>query len=335
MPPNTNQPLPKSSVQFKKILYIGAFLVLAALAVWYGVLKKGEARKFNPQGTILLTLSNKGSDDVGIYTFDIASKTLAPYFAPVDIKSITASRLPSEATTMLLATNAVVPTRGSLFQIATYNKGKDLLQPVTKSTVTFKRHPSYSEALQLFVYGGKDPASTTLSGTASEFNVYTLDHKGVEKKIGQGSIPTLTPDGKSVVVMRKDGLSMLDLITGKSEVIWPLTAGAARTNQQFTVSQKGTYLAWSNPYEGVVYVLQVKSWQPFQAVAAPQKIHTYAFWPHFSPDETYLVLQEVDIVDAIPVRPRLVIYDLLTQEKKIIQDLDAFVQERMFVSDWY
>lgn len=342
MPPqdatNTAPTTPPSFTRFSNTTYLAIFLVLATLVVGYLVKDKinPPLRAFDPQGTIFLTLSHKGVNDVGIYALDLSTQNLSAYYAPTDTKAITASRLSAATTTLLFATNATMSSekRTGLFQIAAYSKETNSLQQVTKSNTTFKRHPSYSAALDLFVYGGKDAASTTLSGTASEFNVYTRDSKGVEKKIGQGSIPTLTPDGKSVVVMRKDGLAVLDLVTGTSEVIWPLNAGVAQINQQFTVSAAGNRVAWSNPNEGIIYVVEVKSWTPFKAVAAPQKIEAHAFWPAFSPEGDYLAFEEVEW-GAVPTKPRLVIYDLVTHKKKTIQDLDAFVQERMFISGWY
>ena len=58
-----------------------------------------------------------------------------------------------------------------------------------------------------------------------------------------------------------------------------------------------------------------------------------SFWPVFSPDGRYLIVQEVDSVTGLD-SPHLTAYDLSNDYKKEILDLSDFDQGKMFLTDW-
>lgn len=291
-----------------------------------------EPRPFTPEGTILLSLVPKDGKQRGIYAYDVTQKTLAPYLVSDTATNITAS-FGSTTEDIYVATNSMIATSSrnvSLLQIAKYNKTTETLTALTKTSGFYKRHPRYSSALNLTVYSGKKDQSAAL-GATNDFFIYTRDDKGFEKEVATGSLPVLSPDGRSVVALQEDGLVLVDLANGGTQLIWPVI-GKIWMNAQFTVSPKGKYIAWSNPNEGLIYVMTVESWMPFKGTIS-QRIDTHAFWPVFSANEEYLAFEEVDWT-AEPSKPRLVIHDLVTPAKQVVYDLDGFDQMKMFISDW-
>ncbi len=203
-------------------------------------------REFLPQGSILLTLVPKGGTYAGIYEYDFATKSLSPALVSTTSSHLTATYASPD--TIVLATNEGIQEsfkNSPLFQIAEYNKNTNTLTSLTKTNVFFKRHPQWSSALNMLVYSGKKD-KTDILGKTEDFMIYTRSAGGFEQEFAVGSLPVLTPDEKSVVALRKDGLYMISLENRQESRIWPLI-GTAWMNVQFAVSPKGTYIAWSNP----------------------------------------------------------------------------------------
>lgn len=290
--------------------------------------------KVSAEGKILLTLLPKGRDQwPGIYAFDVATRTLEPLFSSQGTVGLTASFLANND--LLLATDHTVATseRGNArYDIVRVPEKTRAPVRMTSNTLPFKRHPLWSEPLKAIVYSAKPNSTTTLGqSSTNDFKIF-LNKEGRDVEVGEGAMPQLLPGAKSVLVMRRDGLHTLSLETKEATLVWPLSAGASWFNMQFDVSADGKFIAWSNPYEGKILIMQVTSWAPFKGSVVRQ-ISAHAFWPVFSSDGRFLAFEEVKWGDT-PTKPRLVLYSLEGDTRESVYDLDAFVQEAMFVTDW-
>jgi WD40 repeat protein len=291
------------------------------------------ARPFTPTGKIYLTLNSVGSKTTGIYTYDFATNAIAKYYAPDSTGSLTPHFMNDGTAKIIFSSNAPAdPKKKTLSNLQIFSLDEmGTVKQLTTSTTTLKRHPSFTTALGELVYGAKS-GSTALGANPNEFNIYTYkDDK--ETLVTSGSLPTLTPDGKSVVALRKDGLYLMSLTGSTTERIWALDHGGSALNLQFTVSPKGKYIAWSIPNDGFIYIMKVDSWAPFKGALA-SKIPTHAFWPVFSPNEEYLAFEEVDWTLPTPTNQHLVVFDLVTPQRKTVADLKSYNQLQMFMSEW-
>ncbi|MDD2766727.1 MAG: hypothetical protein PHH40_03120 [Candidatus Moranbacteria bacterium] len=279
---------------------------------------------WDPKGSIYLSLAPNNGNDFGIYQYDISKNILAPY--SLLEKGIAFSGKFKTATSEELLVSEI---RGDETQI-TGIEG-NIATTLTDSMIQKKRHPSYSVPYDALIYSGKEENAEAL-GRPNEFNVYMQKAGNQEQKIAQGAMPILTPDGRSVVVLRNDGLYKIDLEDKSSEHIWKTESDGVSFNQQFSLSPNGKYIAWSYPDGGDIYVFEVSSWSPFEATFM-YDIKSHAFWPIFSPDEKYIAFEEVDWTDP-PTQARLVIMNLATQEKRNLLDLTSFDQLSLFVDDW-
>lgn len=341
MPPVPEIQLQQNHMQQHGFVYalVAAFVFLLAVGGYFIFRPTADvpgkvvvtAREFKPEGKIYLTLSPLGSNYTGIYSFDLAANTLTKLVGKDNTGSLTAH--PAATSSLLLSSNiALDPTKTSISPLQIFSlSDQGVLKQITNTASTFKRHPAYSESLGLYIYGAKAGAAS-LGVNPNDFNIYTYKD-GKEKLITNGALPTLTPDGNSVVALRQDGLYLISLTDTTVQKIWGLDHGGSALNLQFTISPSGKYIAWSIPNDGYIYIMTVDSWAPFKG-AVTSKIETHAFWPVFSPDEEYLAYEQVDWTLPQPTNQKLVIFDLKTPQKRVVQDLKDFDQQKMFVSGW-
>ncbi len=282
---------------------------------------------WNPEGALYLTLAPKNGGTMGIYKYDIGTNNLAPLYAP-EGKTFITGKFQTEGTQGLLASEYI---SASVFQIVRFNPDTQVMTTLTDTKTSVKRHPSWSAPYEALVYGGKS-FRVKILGEPNEWNVYMTGKDGKEKKVADGALPVLTPDGKSVVVLQNDGLHKVALQDSTTEKIWGLDSGKAWFIQQFSISANGRYLAWTHPHEKKIYVMEVSSWTPFKGQLM-HIINTNAFWPVFSPNSEYLAFQEVDWTDP-PSKPRIVISSLTSLERRTLHSLDNFDQMLMFITDW-
>ncbi len=331
----------ENSINKKRLTIIGLvglIAIVVASAYYYYVSRdssqvsptlSGEQlqidREWNPEGSIFLTLSPKGSRTFGIYEYKIKEGQLLRYLAPENKIIFTSKFIDFKNKVMLVS--AVDGISAQIYKVTDWNP-----EQITTSPTEFKRHPSWSEAAKSYVYSGMEPG-TGPAVNPSDYDVYIQDENGSEKKLTNGSFPTLTSGGSDLVVLRNDGLHRVSLTSTSTERIWAYADAATGTMQHhFTVSESGKYIAWAHQESAKIYVMEVTSWAPFSGYIKYQ-IDTTAFWPVISPNDEFLAFEEMDWVDP-PEKPRLVIVDLVSLERREVQDLDAYDQMRMFITDW-
>jgi hypothetical protein len=343
----TPQPSIEKSTYSNKIVITLALSILILLGAGYffkdfissrfgGDTKKVivQARDFNPTGNILLTLGSITKTDLGLYTYSIADKKLTKTFGKEGIVAMTAHDKGSDPSTTLFASN--IPSTSSkkstnILQIFSLNNGET--KQLTNNQILFKRQPSFSDSLQTLIYAGIPVKTKGTALTLDDFNVYALGQDGKDRLITNGSIPTLTPDGKQVVVLRKDGLYVSDIVGSSTEKVWGLDRGISRLSLQFAISHSGKQIAWTMPNQGGIYIMNVTSWKPFVGKIA-QRLPVSAFWPVFSPNDQYLAFEQFDRGSSTPINQRLTIFDLVTPQFKVVQDLTSYDQLKLFVTEW-
>jgi len=335
----------KANLNIKiQFILVSVCLILSLLVVVYIFLNKTTptydpnipdptqvtaVEDMGPRGSIYLTLSPLEGDNTGIYEFNFEKKSLTPFYEQPNGLAMT-GRFEESGDKRLLVSEYLKNNTTQIVAISGDNKERTVL---TNSPSKLKRHPLWSNYYSLLIYSAR-PESGEVLTLPDEFSVYTLGSDGLETELTKGSFPVLTPDGKSVVVLRNDGLTKVDLFGNSTEKIWGYDSGDGLTNQMFNISPNGQYIAWTFPDRGKIYVSEVLSWSPFK-FRLRFIVEAHAFWPIFSPDNRYLAYEEVDWTTP-PSKPRLVVFDLNPPifESRVVYDLSNFNQMRMFISDW-
>ncbi len=283
---------------------------------------------WDPAGSIFLTLRPKDGSGMGIYEFNIKENQLKPYYFSETMPVFTGRFGDNESESKLFVSQGLPD---GWYQIMEVMNGA--VKQLTESKIGMKRHPFWSNTHNALIYGGKEEITPSL-GAPGEFSVFLKEEGKTEVKITTGAIPTLTPDGNSLVVLRDDGLYKVSILGTSSEKIWGMTQGTTSLNMHFSISDLGKYIAWTSPDYKKISVMQVATWEPFKGNVR-YVIDTHAFWPVFSPDEKYLAFERVNWTDPKnPIDPELVVMDLTSLEQKVVKKLDDYDQFYMFMNDW-
>jgi len=217
-------------------------------------------------------------------------------------------------------------------QIVAQNIARGEEKQITKSNGVFlKREPRVSPQNDGIVFTGR-VGSIEVSPDPDEWNVYITDMDGNEQLVTKGTHPKWLSDGKSIAVLRSDGIYTYNIESGDEEHA-VITKEKLTLGDTFDISRDSKYLAFSERALDRVYVLKVDTWESFEATTF-QKIDLYAYGLVFSPNSTGLLVHEVDHIDNTFSNPKLVIYELETQKKLLVSSLDEYDLNYTSLTDW-
>lgn len=210
-----------------------------------------------------------------------------------------------------------------------------------RNTVTSSQEPAIKQLPQwspdksqiVFMAKASDVTREGAITPAGVWGVYVTDMQGNERLVASGTHPHWLPDGERIVALDTDGVYVHNLERGESTRVIPIQNGLAYSNMKMDLSDDGSLLAISNVQRGEITIFRMHSWEEPEYELITE-YETHAFWPTFSPDGTYLAVQEVDLLEGELINPRLVVYHIESGKKEVLRYLNEYVQTSMFISDW-
>lgn len=286
-------------------------------------------------GRVGLTLHKQGDVKNGFYFYDFEQEELREVFSREGNLIVGGDSAKNKDFVASLNVNAKTGGAGN-FQLWVLNP-KTGLKQITKSDTLRKREAKWAPSGNEIVFIAQDNVDSN-GFIPDDWSIYTTDLDGNETFITEGTHPLYSPDGKKLIVLKNDGLYLFDIESKGGEKIWNVAGDMAFANMQFDISWENNLLAWSAPDKGEVVLFKINSWEPFSAQII-KKLDIHAFWPVFSLEGNYLVMEEVDWPEnseGEPINPRLVIYDMETfeRDKDFYVDLSEYMQTSMWVNDW-
>jgi len=324
----------------KKIIFISLILLVAITLILVGYLcfkyvdkNDNQILNSNPLlGKINLTLFKKGGDRVGLYSYDLEKKELSTFYGSEQEDAITGKfRIQDN---LFITSSNYKSSDPFLFQLWTIDKNKKT-KKITRSETYQKREPAWSPAGDKIAFVARElrESSDKEGLIVNEWDVYISDLKGNEEFITEGTHPLFSSNGKYLIVLKNDGLYLFDIETKEGKKIWNVENGDASASMKLDVLWNNDMLAWSFVGEkGKLVLFKIHSWDPFRGEVV-NIIDTNSFWPMFSPDGKYLVVQEIDF-NAESSNPRLIMYNVETSEKEFLLDLNEYEQFAMWINDW-
>lgn len=316
------------------------------------------------RGRIHQTLALKGDYAADLYFFDIETRQFKllfnEYRSPdwssnfgdmyVGYTSKFSSRGDKFAYAVARLLRENERTRGSTIvfmdplEITTFDIKTGKWLPISRSFLYNKRLPQWSPDDTKLIFNAVDGNEIRFDPDGFFYNpnawgVYLVDAQGKERRLTNGAYPHWSPDGSRVLFMRSDGLYMYSFESENSERVYSFSDGNVTFAAKLGLSRDGELLALTNPPTHDVKVFDVVSWEPF-TISIKKRIfsgETSFFWPVFSPDSQYLVVQASDWDDASEGKrsnQRLVVYELKNFESKTIASLADYNFDAAFITDW-
>ncbi len=309
---------------------IGTLLVLAILggALYYSQYYIDFTNK-SSEKIYLSLVPNERNITTGIYSFDLESRKLKSAFVDMKIPSQNFNgSFSNDGEMFALISREYGDIYAQLHVVDKNMKNKKLIT----SSPYHKKDPRWSPNGNsiAFIVNSDGPESNNYINVDT-WKIYITDLKGNERFISNGANPIFSPDGSKLLILRSDGLHLIDIKTKSDELVWDMVGGIAYLGMKLDLSNSGSLLAWSVPDDGEILIIKIDSWEPFKGFIK-DRIQSSSFWPRFSPDDTYLAAQEVDWGNND--NQRLVIFDLNLKTKEVVLDLTDYVQTSMFIDDW-
>lgn len=182
-----------------------------------------------------------------------------------------------------------------------------------------------------------DNSSTTGGHLVDAFTIRHIGQNGEAKVLTNGFNPQWVSN-ESFVFLKRDGLYAYSVVTNTESLLWEIPSNDGLSNEiKMSTSNDGRYVAISIAYLRKVFVLGL--FHDDSNIVANGEYHELpitGFWPTFSPDDEFLVIQGVDANNiASDPKPFLNIWRTRDFSRVNINvDLNDFQQPYMFVDDW-
>lgn len=331
---------------FKKVyIYITiAAIIILTVTVFYPKYRFDQEKNKNASSTqskyhgfMMLTLKQQDKEVVpNIAVIDL-DKSDIRFFDNGGTVNMTVDGLKDKFVGVLasLPANLIGTQDQNKFQLYTVDmKNNFERKQLTKSDTFFKRNPKWTsdgEAVA-FMARMKDDEKKD-SWNPDDWNIYIVDMNGNERNIGVGAYPQWSPDKKSLLAMRADGLYLYDVATGESRKV-QAADDILSLGDGINVSSDGSLLAWSMSSKNKISLMKISSWESFKMEEYRTMDDVTGFYPVFSPDMKSLAMILVSKRGDQYGNLRLSVYDIENSTWSDLVDLSKYSAASISLTVW-
>ena len=321
-PPPINPP-------HREYLIGGLFIIV--LVILGGVYIYNRLPPFSDlNGKVFLTLSPKDKNQTRLYTYDLKTKKLERIKPNILAMTISISPDGKYSAFIMFPRKVDGTLSTTTIQLHVRDRKSGEIEQITKSKTSLKRLPDWSPDGINIAFMAQDSSKKKFF-VPNDWDVYITDLSGNERFVTEGGYPKWSPDGKKLLLFKNDGLYLYNLASSGQGALKKLWNGKVYLNMKLAINQSRDTIAWASidTNETLIFKVDFEN----ENVQGLKRINNRGFWSVFSPDNKYLIVQEVDW-GATLSRPRLTAYTLAGNEKKEILNLDNYNQGKMFLTDW-
>jgi hypothetical protein len=291
---------------------LSVLLLVSALGVYF-YQRHSSLAGFDPQGSLLLSLADKGSAEVNLYEYNLATKELRRIGRDSN-SNFDAVIAPDNNRLAHIAYGS-----GALAsQVVIYDPATEERRPVTRGEA-FRRSPDWSPV-------GAGLAFSQEARGGSE--IYAADIPAAPRRVGLGAYPAWSLDGKSIFALAAEGLVRYDVQTLAKTKVW----GASGAGMKLTASRDHSLLAWLIPGEERLMLFKANPVNP-RELLLNDTLEVRAYDAAFSPDNIYVALR-VLTGEGETAHFEIAIERLDTGERKSVLDLSLYEKNTLYLSDW-
>lgn len=330
----------------RKNFLLGISLVLLVVAVIFAVLSfelkqggKNDIIKKYPKdidGTVFLTLREEGKP-AGVVVFDLDKKAFVKKFLVDGCYSL-GGGVNSDGDKMVGSSNCDGDYPDD-YQIY-WGNTKGEISMITKSKTGVKKEAVWSPDEKTVAFMSTYSSEPEQNGNKEELSLSNVDRWGIfisdllgeEKFVASAIHPFFSPDGKSILALRKEGLFLFDIDSGKGKKVHDFKIEVP-VGMQMDLSEDGKRLVVSDPINRDIKLYNIESWDNFK-MKETKRITTpasYVSWPKFHPiNKKYIITEELYDNEEI----HLSAYDLENDQKHQVLDLSGYKHDSLWINDW-
>ncbi len=299
------------------------------------------------QGDLFLTLTPKGGGSTGGYTYSFDSNEVNEISNDDNLDnyiSVLYSFNKDSNTRAYVEAQAedIVNKKVNPYSILLSNRSnKESIETVARLNESPRGPVAVSPDGKQVLYVERAPQKE--GGIIADANELTIHYakreqegKWQSQKLWSGVSPKWLNDDL-FFYLKNDGIYLGILSEGVEDKVWA-TTDTLGSNSNLAITNDGRYLAWVLPDAGKVYIFEISYNNKLSIfeLNMVQTLNVHAFWAVFSPSGQHLALQTVDWDNLkLDPKPSIQIYSVDFGDNSIFGvDLNAFVQESMFLTDW-
>lgn len=261
----------------------------------------------------MLSLAEKGSSEVNLYEYDLGKKTLERIGRDGN-SNFDAALSPDGKRVAHIAYGP----RALASQVVIYDPATSERRPITRGEA-FRHSPDWAPVGSGLAYSEE---------AAGGSDVYVANLPDAPRRIGSGSYPIWSLDGKSIFALASTGLVRYDLAAGTSATIW----GAKGSGMKLSSSGDHSLLAWLIPTKGQLMLFKANPVDS-KELLLNDTLSVRAYDAAFSADNKYIALR-VLTGEGSAARFEIVIEKLDSGDRKSVLDLSPYEARSLYLSGW-
>jgi len=301
-----------------------------AIPVQQNIREESTFNSGDLEGIVYLTLKNKETQKMGIYSLDLLTGKLEDIFVPEADCYILGGEISPAGDEMAISSSCFGYSDGG--QIGILNLDRRLIGGVTTSDKINKREAFWDKNGNLFFSAQLTKNNNNVNWQTRGWGIFETDMDGEEKLLAELVHPMISPDGSKMLAVDQLGVFLFET-TGESKGKLVHSFGEpAQISTQIDLSDDGTLLALSHADSDYIDVFKIESWEDFKMskTASLKKNSVSLSWPKISSDNKYILGEELTSTGNV----NLVYFDINSGAKNRIVNLDDYRHDSMWINDW-
>jgi hypothetical protein len=170
--------------------------------------------------------------------------------------------------------------------------------------------------------------------------IWNAETRLIDQVILDAWKPQWSPDGKTLIYLKSDGLYARVLETGAEKKLESIPEGTVVTTMAMLgISPDGTRLIWTTPKAGVIRIFALSNWEDvsIEEIGRIETPNTEYYWPIFSPESDFYAVQAIDKLvgdDLFRKNARLEIRNIHNATPVTTSPIDGFDFDQLFTTGW-
>jgi hypothetical protein len=301
-----------------------------------------------PSGFILMSarkIRGEVDDHIRTYTLDVnAPDVFGTLMYDLGLVAMAEPKTNDTADELYVLARTQSQQESDGLSIFAYSSSSEELAPISALSGRGERNLEWSAAAKSLAFnrmkGSEGSYGSMLLVNNWEVQIWNPETGEIDHTIADAWKPQWSPDGKSLVYLKPDGLYAMTLESGVEKKLESIPEGTVVTTMAMLgISPDGTKLVWTTPKAGVIRIFALSNWADvsIEEVGRIETPETEYYWPVFSPEGDFYAVQAIDKLagdDLFRKNARMEIRNINNAAPVVTSPIDGFDFDQLFTTAW-